>query len=93
LNDVAERLRNKHITLDVDDAARQWLAEQGYSDMYGARAIARVVRSAVLQPLAKKLLKGTIRDGEAAVIRVSEDGLSLHIKDNHSPDSEAQTSK
>ncbi|KAF9075334.1 P-loop containing nucleoside triphosphate hydrolase protein [Rhodocollybia butyracea] len=93
LNDVAERLRNKRITIDVDDAARQWLANQGYSEMYGARAIARVVRSAVLQPLAKKLLKGTIRDGEAAVIRVSEDGLSLHIKDNHSPDSEAQPSK
>ncbi|KAJ3791421.1 C-terminal, D2-small domain, of ClpB protein-domain-containing protein, partial [Lentinula aff. detonsa] len=83
LNDVAERLKNKRITLDVDDSARKWLADQGYSELYGARAIARVVRTDVLFPLAQKLLKGTIRDGDTVVIRVGEDGLSLHIKDNH----------
>ena len=61
LNDVAERLKHRRITLDVDEAARGWLAEQGYSDIYGARAIARVVRTKVLFPLAQKMLRGTIR--------------------------------
>lgn len=61
VNDVAERLKGRRITLDVDDAARDWLAEQGYSEIYGARAIARVVRTKVLFPLAQKLLNGTIR--------------------------------
>ncbi len=61
LNDVQERLRHRRIALDVDEPARGWLAERGYSDVYGARAIARVVRTKVLFPLAQKLLRGTIR--------------------------------
>lgn len=61
LEDVQERLKHRRITLDVDEPARNWLADQGYSDLYGARAIARIVRSKVLFPLAQKLLKGTIR--------------------------------
>ena len=47
LKDVADRLRDRRITLDVDDGAKSWLAKKGYSDVYGARAIARVVRTKV----------------------------------------------
>ena len=61
LKDVAARLVQRRIKLDVDDAARGWLAQKGFSDLYGARAIARVVRTEVLFPLARKLLVGTIR--------------------------------
>jgi ATP-dependent Clp protease ATP-binding subunit ClpB len=61
LKDVSERVKDKRITLDVDQRAREWLADQGYSDVYGARAIARVVRTKVLFPLAQKMLNGTIR--------------------------------
>ena len=84
LRDVADRLKHRRISLDVDDAARQWLANHGYSDMYGARAIARVVRTDVLFPLAQKLLRGTIRDGDLVEIRVVGD--KLDIRDNHAPD-------
>jgi ATP-dependent Clp protease ATP-binding subunit ClpB len=61
LKDVASRLKDRRIMLDIDTEARNWLAEKGYSDIYGARAIARVVRTNVLFPLAQKLLRGTIR--------------------------------
>jgi ATP-dependent Clp protease ATP-binding subunit ClpB len=61
LDDVSNRLKNRRITLDVDETAREWLAKHGYSETYGARAIARVVRTDLLFPLAQKLLKGTIR--------------------------------
>ena len=61
LADVAERLRHRRITLDADADAREWLVREGYSEVYGARAIARIVRTKVLFPLAQKLLKGTIR--------------------------------
>lgn len=85
LADVAERLQARRITIDVDERARAWLADQGYSDVYGARAIARVVRTQVLFPLAQKMLKGTIRDGDVVHIRTGE-GDSLDIQDNHPPD-------
>ena len=68
LNDVAERLKNRRITMDVDDKAREWLAQEGYSDIYGARAIARVVRTKVLFPLAQKLLNGTIRSVPCSIL-------------------------
>ncbi|KAF9003136.1 hypothetical protein BDZ89DRAFT_639220 [Hymenopellis radicata] len=53
----------------VDDTACNLLSKQGYSQVYGVRAIARVVRTDVLFPLAQKLLKGTIRDSDIVVIR------------------------
>ncbi|KAH9019291.1 P-loop containing nucleoside triphosphate hydrolase protein [Lactarius hengduanensis] len=86
LEDVAARLVQRRIRLDVDDAARGWLAQKGFSDVYGARAIARVVRTEVLFPLAQKLLVGTIRDGDTVEIRVGADGAALHIRDNHIAD-------
>ena len=61
LRDIATRLAERRITLDVDDAAKEWLAKKGYSEVYGARAIARIVRTDVLFPLAQKMLRGTIR--------------------------------
>jgi len=45
LKDVSGRLQDRRITLDVDGGAKDWLAKQGYSDVYGARAIARIVRT------------------------------------------------
>ncbi|KAF7794963.1 hypothetical protein EIP86_006106 [Pleurotus ostreatoroseus] len=86
LEDVQDRLKHRRITVDVDEPARNWLADQGYSDLYGARAIARIVRSKVLFPLAQKLLKGTIRDGDTVAVRVSEQGNDIDIKDNHEAD-------
>ncbi|KZV60384.1 P-loop containing nucleoside triphosphate hydrolase protein [Peniophora sp. CONT] len=86
LSDVADRLKQRRIVLDADDGARQWLAQHGYSDLYGARAIARVVRSHVLFPLAQKLLSGTIRDGDVVRIRASEDGKELVVHENHGAD-------
>ncbi|KAF8274349.1 P-loop containing nucleoside triphosphate hydrolase protein [Lactarius quietus] len=86
LADVAARLAQRRIKLDVDDAARAWLAQKGFSDLYGARAIARVVRTEVLFPLAQKLIVGTIRDGDMVDIRVGMEGTRLQIHDNHIAD-------
>ena len=88
LADVQSRIRDRRMTLDVDASARQYLADKGYSEVYGARAIARVVRNEVLFPLAQKLLSGTIRNGDTVVVRVSEDGNGLVFRDNHPPDPE-----
>ncbi|KAG8894270.1 chaperone ATPase hsp78, partial [Tulasnella sp. 403] len=83
LEDVVDRLEDRRITLDVDTPTKEWLAKEGYSELYGARAIARVVRTKVLFPLAKKLLVGSIRNGDTAIIRVSPDGKDILIQDNH----------
>lgn len=85
LKDVSDRLRHRRIDLDVDQPAREWLARHGYSELYDARAIARVVQTDVLFPLAKKLLRATIRDGDVVKIRVSGRDV-LDIVENRSED-------
>lgn len=44
LKEIVDRLADRRIVLDVDKPASEWLAREGYSNQYGARAIARVVR-------------------------------------------------
>jgi ATP-dependent Clp protease ATP-binding subunit ClpB len=61
LRDVTDRLKDRRITIDVDQKAKEWLADRGYSHVYGARAIARIVQTKVLFPLARKMLSGTVR--------------------------------
>ncbi|KAL4061946.1 P-loop containing nucleoside triphosphate hydrolase protein [Scleroderma yunnanense] len=82
LRDIASRLAERRITLNVDAAAEEQLAKKGYSEVYGARAIARIVRTEVLFPLAQKMLRGTIRNGDVVHITAMNDG-GLHIQDNH----------
>ncbi|KAF8268823.1 P-loop containing nucleoside triphosphate hydrolase protein [Lactarius quietus] len=86
LADVAARLAQRCIKLNVDDAAHAWLAQKGFSDLYGARAVARVMRSEVLFPLAQKLLVGTIRDGDMVEIQVGTDRMQSQMSDNHVAD-------
>jgi ATP-dependent Clp protease ATP-binding subunit ClpB len=68
LRDVAAHITDRRMTLDVDASARAWLAERGFSDVYGARAIARTVRTEVLFPMAQKIIRGTIRFVKAFLV-------------------------
>ena len=78
LADVAARLMQRLIKLDVDDAARVSLAQEGFSGLYDARSIARVVRTEVLSPLAQKLLEGMMRWAHARVyVCASADAVAI----------------
>ncbi|KIJ32954.1 hypothetical protein M422DRAFT_265136 [Sphaerobolus stellatus SS14] len=81
-NRLSKRNIRDIVTLRLNEA-RQWLAEHAYSDVYGARAIARTIRTKVLNPLAEKLLVRTIRNGDTVVVRTSPDGKDLDVRDNH----------
>ncbi len=61
-------LDDRHISLQIADDAVQALADQGYDPIYGARPLKRVIQQALQNPLADKLLGGTIHDGETIKI-------------------------
>lgn len=61
LIEVQARLASRRITLDVSDDAKVWLANKGYSDLYGARAVQRVIRDKVVTRVAGHLLDGSIQ--------------------------------
>ncbi|WP_182360499.1 ATP-dependent chaperone ClpB [Tomitella gaofuii] len=77
LGQLARRLEARRLTLDVSGPARAWLAARGYDPAYGARPLRRLIQQAIGDQLAKKLLAGEIRDGDAVPVTVAEDGESL----------------
>ncbi|MGK5170009.1 ATP-dependent chaperone ClpB [Geodermatophilus sp. CPCC 205761] len=70
---LARRLAARRLTLDVTDAAREWLAINGFDPVYGARPLRRLVQSAIGDQLARALLAGDIRDGDTVVVDAPDD--------------------
>ncbi|MBK1661286.1 ATP-dependent chaperone ClpB [Paracraurococcus ruber] len=76
-----ERLRklldDRKIRLELDEGAREWLAEAGYDPTYGARPLKRVIQRSLQDKLANLLLEGRIQDGEALRVTAGLDGLEI----------------
>jgi ATP-dependent Clp protease ATP-binding subunit ClpB len=70
---LARRLAARRLTLQVTDAAREWLALNGFDPVYGARPLRRLVQSAIGDQLARALLSGAIRDGDEVLVDWSAD--------------------
>ncbi|CAK4769131.1 unnamed protein product [Aphanomyces euteiches] len=70
LKDIQALLDEKELTLETTDAAKEWLADVGYSPMYGARPLKRLIHKQLLTPLSKQLLLGTYKPGDT--IRVDQ---------------------
>ena len=71
------RLAARKITLSLDDPARNWLADQGYDPVYGARPLKRVIQRALQDPLAELLLSGEVLDGDTIKVTAGPDGLVI----------------
>jgi len=65
---LRQRLAERHITLQLTDAARDLLAEMGYDPHFGARPLKRVIQREVENRIARSILEGTIRDGDTVEI-------------------------
>ena len=78
LGHLAKLLEVRNISLDVDEAAKVWLADKGYDPVYGARPLKRVIQRTLQNPLASMILEGTVSDGEVASVSVSGEGLSIN---------------
>src|SRR3979409_1170087 len=68
-------LEDRKITLTLDAAARDWLAEKGWDPAYGARPLKRAIQRSVQDPLAEMILAGDVKDGDR--VAVSEKGNVL----------------
>ena len=79
LASLGRRLEARRITLDVTDAAKEWLALTGWDPAYGARPLRRLVQQAIGDRLAKALLAGEVRDGDTVRVdrEVGADGLPV----------------
>ena len=76
---LSARLADRRLTLQVTDAAKEWLALTGYDPVYGARPLRRLVQSAIGDQLAKAILAGEIRDGDTVVVDLDESKDALTV--------------
>ena len=77
LSKMSKRLSDRRISLDVTDAARTWLADEGYDPAYGARPLRRLVQREIGDRLARLILAGQVAGGQQVTVDVADDGLTL----------------
>ncbi|WP_209834112.1 ATP-dependent chaperone ClpB [Ruegeria sp. HKCCE3926] len=74
---LQKRLAARKIELALDDSAKEWLANEGYDPVFGARPLKRVIQRALQNPLAEALLAGEIKDGDIVPVTAGQDGLII----------------
>ncbi|MEM8833784.1 MAG: AAA family ATPase, partial [Pseudomonadota bacterium] len=78
LKGLHKLLADRRITIEVDQKAKKWIADQGYDPVYGARPLKRVIQTELQNKLAEMLLNGQIEEG--AHVLVTEKGGALDFK-------------
>ena len=80
LDEVRERLADRHITLEVTPAALDSLAIDGFDPVYGARPLKRLIQKVVVDKVAEKIVNGEVMDGATITFDVSDDDYSCTVK-------------
>ena len=71
-------LAERDMEIELDAAARAWLAEAGFDAVYGARPLKRVIQRALQNPLASMILEGKVKEGEPVRVSAGEAGLLIN---------------
>jgi ATP-dependent Clp protease ATP-binding subunit ClpA len=79
------QLADRNVTIELSDAARDWLATKGYDRLYGARPLARVIQETIKKPLAEELLFGRLAKGGAVKVTLEGDALAFDIAEAAPP--------
>ncbi len=74
------QLAAKGVAIEIDEAAKLWLADKGYDPKMGARPMARVIQEQIKRPLAEELLFGKLANGGKVFVRLGDEGLKFDIE-------------
>jgi len=77
MREIAERMADQGLGVELTDAARSWLAREGFDPQFGARPLRRALQRHVESPLSVKLLRGDFREGDLVVVDAGEEGLAF----------------
>ena len=78
LKGLLKRLEERKIALELSDAARTLLVEEGYDPVYGARPLKRTLQRRVLDPLAMGVLQGEFGEGDTVYVDAADGKITLH---------------
>ena len=74
---VGKRLGERGLTIDLTDAAREWLSKEGFDAAFGARHLRRIVQRSIENPLSRRILQGDFVEGDRVHVDVGPDGLTF----------------
>ncbi len=77
LQRVEKLLADRRMSIALQPAALQWLADKGYDPVYGARPLKRVIQKELVDPIARKLLAGDLEDGSVIAVDAEADALAI----------------
>jgi ATP-dependent Clp protease ATP-binding subunit ClpA len=77
--ELEAQLSEKHVVIELDTAARVWLAKHGHDPAMGARPMSRLIQEKVKKPLADELLFGLLSDGGHVKVSANDDGLTFEF--------------
>jgi len=75
MQEIADRLAERGLEVELTDAARRWLAQKGFDPQFGARPLRRALQRYVESPLSVKLLGGDFQQGDMVIVDAGEEGL------------------
>jgi ATP-dependent Clp protease ATP-binding subunit ClpC len=81
MKDIAKRLAERGLHIELMPTAREWLAQTGYDPTFGARPLRRMLQQKVESPLSKKLLSGEFRAGDTVIVDTGPDELVFQRKE------------
>ncbi|KAL6869258.1 chaperone ATPase hsp78 [Amphichorda felina] len=79
LGDLQQRLDDRRITLHTPEEVKDWLAERGYDPKFGARPLNRLITNEIANSLADKIIRGELKMGELAEVKIKDDKQGLEI--------------
>ena len=81
IDELRAMVAPKNVTIELDPAARTWLAVKGFDHAFGARPMARLIERVVKKPLSEMLLFGTLTSGGTVRIVAQDDDLRLAVSE------------
>lgn len=79
IRELQERLTDRRIALNVPEEVRDWLSERGYEPKFGARPLNRLITTEIGNSLADKIIRGDIKMGQNALVKIKEDKSGLEV--------------
>ena len=81
MNDLNRRLADKELTIELSEEAGEFIVENAYNPVYGARPLKRYVQKYVETLAAKLILADQVREGDTILITVENDNLKAQVKE------------
>ena len=79
--EVEAQLDDKGVTLSIDQPTKEYLAEKGYDEVYGARELSRVIQEEIKKPMAEELIFGKISKGGHVLITLKENKINFDFSE------------